>query len=114
MTAGSGNARRRKPDSQPPITDDPAAFPQADDQRGVGRSPATAATVGLATAARLLGLSRATALALAEDEQFPCNVIKTTTGFRVPFASLVRVLRSSRNQRGQNARDDHHSPDERR
>lgn len=63
---------------------------------GLGSEPATAATVGLATAAHALGFSLATARTLAEHDVFPCSVIRTMDGYRVPFAALVRVLRSAR------------------
>lgn len=59
-----------------------------------GGSPATAATVRLATAARALGISQAAAEDLAERGEFACNVIKTSDGYRVPFAALLRLLRS--------------------
>jgi hypothetical protein len=111
MTARPDDVRPQHPHSQPPVTAESAAAPRTGDQRGFGRCPATAATVGLATAARMLGLSPAAALALAEGEQFPCNVIKTTAGYRVPFASLMRVLRSSRGARRQATQDGHNSPD---
>jgi hypothetical protein len=62
-----------------------------------GNGPVTAATtVRLATAAHVLGISPASAQELAEREEFPCNVIWTSDGYRVPFAALLRVLRSGR------------------
>lgn len=111
MTSHPVPERPQQPGTRPPLTDDPAGVARIGDEPGLGRSPATAATVGLATAARVLGLSPATALALAEHEQFPCSVIKTTAGFRVPFGSLLRVLRSSRSQSSHDAGNGRHQPD---
>ena len=61
-----------------------------------GGSPATAATVRLATAAHALGISQAAAHELADRGEFPCNVIQTSDGYCVPFAALLRLLRSGR------------------
>ncbi len=61
---------------------------------GGGSSPATSATVGLATAALALGINPATAEAIAEHDEFPCQVIRTNDGYRVPFAALLPLLRS--------------------
>ncbi len=55
---------------------------------------APAATVGLPTAARVLGISPDDADGLALRGEFPCSVIQTAEGYRVPFAALLRVLRS--------------------
>jgi hypothetical protein len=56
--------------------------------------PVPAATVGLMTAARALGISPDDAVDLAKRGEFPCNVIETGDGHRVSFAALLRVLES--------------------
>ena len=56
--------------------------------------PAPGATVSLRTAARVLGISPSDAEELAEAEEFPCGVVQSADGYRVPFRSLLRVLRS--------------------
>ena len=35
---------------------------------------------------------------LAEHDEFPCAVIRTTDGYRVTFAALVRILRPRRGE----------------
>ena len=52
------------------------------------------ATVSLPAAARTLGIRLSDARDLAEAGQFPCQVIRTEDRYRVPFGTLVRVLRS--------------------
>jgi hypothetical protein len=52
----------------------------------------SAVTIGLMTAARVLGISSDEASDLAGRGEFPCNVIETGDGYRVPFAALLRVL----------------------
>lgn len=61
--------------------------------------PAGATTVRLATAAHALGICQAAARDLAERGEFPCTVIKTSDGYRVPFAALLRILRSTHGKR---------------
>ena len=63
-------------------------------RRQQGCHPAPAATVGLMTAARALGISPDEADDLARRGEFPCNVIATGEGYRVSFAALLRVLSS--------------------
>lgn len=55
--------------------------------------PAPRGTVGLLTAARVLGLEPAHARDLAACGVFPCAVITTAGGYRVSFEALVRLLR---------------------
>jgi hypothetical protein len=59
-----------------------------------GGDPPPAATVGLTTAARALGISPKDADSLARRGEFPCIVIETGEGYRVPFAALLRALGS--------------------
>ena len=59
---------------------------------------APAATVGLMTAAHMLGISRSDAQMLAQRGEFPCNVVWMGEDCRVPFAALLRVLRTRRSQ----------------
>lgn len=54
---------------------------------------APAATVGLMIAACALGIVPGHARGLAESGAFPCSVIETREGYRVPFDALIRVLR---------------------
>jgi hypothetical protein len=63
-------------------------------RRQRGDHPAPTATVGLLTAARALGISPDDAVGLARRGEFPCSVIETGEGYRVPFAALLRVLGS--------------------
>ena len=46
----------------------------------------------LMTAARVLGIGRTTAYALARDGGFPCPVIRVGGAYRVPTAGLLQVL----------------------
>jgi hypothetical protein len=59
-----------------------------------GGVPPLAATVGLMTAARVLGINPDDADGLARRGEFPCSVIETGEGYRVPFAALLRALGS--------------------
>jgi hypothetical protein len=63
--------------------------------RGEDRS-VPAVTVSLSTAARMLGLPPEQARNLAAREAFPCSVIATVDGYRVPFAALMHLLKSRR------------------
>jgi hypothetical protein len=74
---------------------EPAARPlRRESPRRQGRAhPAPAATVGLITAARVLGISPDEAHNLAKHGDFPCNVIEASDGYRVSFTALLRVLR---------------------
>ncbi|WP_084723111.1 helix-turn-helix domain-containing protein [Streptomonospora alba] len=49
-------------------------------------------TVGLMTAARMLGIGRTKAYQLARAGEFPCKVIRIGEGYRVATADLLRVL----------------------
>lgn len=48
--------------------------------------------VDIVTAARALGLSRSHAYELAKRGDFPCRVIRVGTRYRVPTASLLRLI----------------------
>lgn len=48
--------------------------------------------VDLLTAARVLGVGRTTAYALARAGEFPCPIIKVGGGYRVPTVGLLRLL----------------------
>lgn len=48
--------------------------------------------VDLLTAARVLGVGRTTAYALARAGEFPCPVIRVGGGYRVPTVGLLRLL----------------------
>ena len=50
------------------------------------------ATISLLVAARILGIGRTTAYALARAERFPCRVIKVGAAYRVPTPELLRLL----------------------
>jgi hypothetical protein len=50
------------------------------------------ATLGVPSAARLLGISRTTAYSLARQDRFPCPVIKVGQQYRVPTVQLLRLL----------------------
>jgi hypothetical protein len=63
-------------------------------RRQRGGDPPSATTVGLTTAARALGISPDDADGLARRGEFPCSVIETGEGYRVPFAALLRALGS--------------------
>jgi hypothetical protein len=63
-------------------------------RRHLGGQPVSAATVGLMTAARALGVSPDEAGDLAERGEFPCEVIEAGDGYRVSFAVLLQVLGS--------------------
>lgn len=54
---------------------------------------ASGTTVSPRTAARVLGLAPDQALDLAAHGMFPCKVITTSDGYRVPFGALVDHLR---------------------
>jgi hypothetical protein len=75
--------------------DEAAAWPVRRDphQRPTGHLT-PAATVGLMTAARALGISPDVASELTARGELGCNVIKVGEGYRVPFAALLRVLDS--------------------
>ncbi|GHJ35998.1 DNA-binding protein [Streptomyces sp. TS71-3] len=49
-------------------------------------------TVDLATAARALGMSVATAYPLMARDAFPCPVLRPGHRYRVPTSGLMRVL----------------------
>jgi hypothetical protein len=48
--------------------------------------------VDLLTAARVLGIGRTTAYALARAGDFPCPVVRVGGAYRVPTAGLLGVL----------------------
>ncbi|SEG52625.1 Helix-turn-helix domain-containing protein [Thermomonospora echinospora] len=48
--------------------------------------------VGVETAARALGISRTLAYQLAKEGDFPCQVIRIASTYRVATADLLRVL----------------------
>jgi excisionase family DNA binding protein len=48
--------------------------------------------VDVTTAARALGLGRSTAYELARRDEFPCRVLRVGSSYRIPTASLLRVL----------------------
>jgi excisionase family DNA binding protein len=50
------------------------------------------ATLDIQSAARLLGIGRTTAYALARREALPVPVIRVGSGYRVPTAPLLRLL----------------------
>lgn len=50
------------------------------------------ATVDLATAARAIGVSVATAYRLARRRAFPCTVLRPGWRYRVPTAALLKAL----------------------
>jgi len=83
-------------DKEADLMDESAIRPFRGDpsRRQHGCHPAPAATVGLMTAARALGISPDEADDLAGRGEFPCNVIATGEGYRVSFAALLRVLSS--------------------
>jgi amino acid transporter len=56
------------------------------------RLNALGAVTDMATAAGLLGISRALAYQLAKDGQFPVPVIKVGRRYRVPITGLLTVL----------------------
>jgi hypothetical protein len=76
--------------------DDSPAWPARQDSllRQPRGRPAPAATVGLMTAARALGIRPDQAPGLARRGEFPCTVIETSDGYRVSFAALLRILGS--------------------
>jgi hypothetical protein len=61
---------------------------------GYQGTTAPAATVGLMTAAHVLGISRSDARTLAQRGEFPCSVVWVGEDYRVPFTALLRLLRS--------------------
>lgn len=48
--------------------------------------------VDLLTAARVLGIGRTTAYALARAEEFPCAVVRVGGVYRVPTVGLLRLV----------------------
>jgi len=50
------------------------------------------ATVGLMTAAAVLGIGRTKAYELATRDQFPCRVIRVGQIYRVPTPGLLELL----------------------
>ncbi len=68
--------------------------------RQAGGRIAWAATVGLPAAARTLGISPEQAGGLAVCGAFPCAVIETSCGLRVPTAALSQVLPAAPARRG--------------
>lgn len=95
MTAESSRRPHGKTEAHPP-GDQTATL--AGRRAPVDNSPATAATVRLATAAHALGISQAAAVELAERDEFPCTVIWASDGYHVLFAALLRILRSGGSQ----------------
>lgn len=49
-------------------------------------------TIGLDTAAVLLGIGRTTAQSLARNDKFPVPVLRVGTLYRVPTAPLLHLL----------------------
>ena len=49
-------------------------------------------TIGLDTAARLLGIGRTTAQMLARNDKVPVPVLRVGSQYRVPTAPLLRLL----------------------
>lgn len=84
---GSRSQHRRAPDRACP--GEPPGQGLAPQSPGATRPTATAR---LLASARPLGTFGARDL--DEAGQFPCQVIRTEDGYRVPFGALVRVLRS--------------------
>src|SRR5205823_2487875 len=58
------------------------------------RASGTCATVSVITDARVLGIASGEARNLARRGAFPCDVIETGKGYRVPFTGLLGLLRS--------------------
>jgi len=48
--------------------------------------------IDLATAGRALGIGRTKAYELARTGEFPCRVLRVGTSYRVPTASLRKLL----------------------
>jgi hypothetical protein len=76
----------------------PCAWSQAHDAslRQVTGRTAPAATVALPTAACALGMSHSEAAGLAARGAFPCSVVESGQGYRVPIAALMAVLGTRR------------------
>ena len=49
-------------------------------------------SVDIDTASRALGLGRSTGYELARRHEFPCQVLRVGSSYRVPTADLLRVL----------------------
>src|SRR5689334_20371624 len=49
-------------------------------------------TLDVATAGRLLGISRSYAFELARRDEFPCRLLKVGSRYRVPRSALVELL----------------------
>jgi hypothetical protein len=84
------------PSSQHGPATDHACPGERPGQRSAPQKPGTTrltATVSLPAAARTLGIPVSDTRDLAEAGRFPCQVIRTEGGCRVPFGALVRVLR---------------------
>jgi hypothetical protein len=75
--------------------------PDASFRQWQGRLASTT-TVGLLTAARVLGLGPDQARDLAARGAFPCSVITTADGYRVSFVALVHLVKN----RGPSSADD--------
>ena len=73
-----------------------ARWPRARDLRSSQwqdcSAPAT--TVSLPAAAKVLGFTPDQAHDLAARGVFPCNVITTADGYRVPFGALMHLLKN--------------------
>lgn len=52
-------------------------------------------TLDVATAGRLLGISRSYAFELAKRGEFPCRLLKVGTRWRVPRSALLELLEGS-------------------
>ena len=52
-------------------------------------------TLDVATAGRLLGISRSYAFELARRGEFPCRLLKVGSRYRVPRTALLAVLEGS-------------------
>lgn len=48
--------------------------------------------VDLMTAARALGIGRTKAYQLAQENQFPCRIIRVGNAYHIPTADLLKVL----------------------
>jgi hypothetical protein len=77
---------------------DPCGWSQARDGslRQVSGRVSPAATVALPAAACALGMSHAEAAGLAARGAFPCSVVESGEGYRVPVAALVAILGAGR------------------
>jgi excisionase family DNA binding protein len=52
-------------------------------------------TLDVATAGRLLGISRSYAFELARRGEFPCRLLRVGSRYRVPRTALVALLEGS-------------------